>query len=59
MNNEPMLWIEVLNDGAIQLTFGDQVGIVSSHHLIHPKAEQLRQAWIVKHRPEFPPPSAQ
>lgn len=42
---EPALVLQMLPDGAIHLTFGDQTGTVSSHHLVHTKARQLRQAW--------------
>lgn len=42
---EPALVLQMLPDGAIHLTFGDQTGTVSSHHLVHTKAGQLRQAW--------------
>jgi hypothetical protein len=43
---EPALVLQLLPDGAYHLTFGDQSGTVSSHHLVHTKAEQLRQAWL-------------
>lgn len=43
---EPTLVLQMLPDGAIHLTFGDQTGTVSSHHLVQQKGRQLKAAWL-------------
>lgn len=43
---EPTLVLQMLSDGAIHLTFGDQTGTVSSHHLVQQKGRQLKAAWL-------------
>lgn len=43
---EPTLVLQMLPDGSIQLTCGDQVGTVSSHHLVQQKGRQLKAAWL-------------
>ena len=35
-----------LEDGCVRVTVGDQMGTVSSFHLVEPKANQLREAWL-------------
>lgn len=35
-----------LDDGCVQVKVGDQSGVVSSYHLVEPKANQLRTAWL-------------
>lgn len=35
-----------LEDGCVQVRVGDQTGVVSSFHLVEPKANQLRTAWL-------------
>lgn len=42
----PPLELLRLPDGAIRLSIGAITGTVSSDHLIEPKAEQLRSAWL-------------
>ena len=39
----------ILDDGCVEVRVGDQVGIVSSFHLVEPKANQLITAWLIKH----------
>lgn len=35
-----------LDDGCVQVKVGDQSGVVSSFHLVEPKVNQLRTAWL-------------
>ena len=35
--------IEVLEDGCVKITYYEQMGIVSSFHLIEPKLNQLKK----------------
>ena len=36
----------ILEDGRVSISVGNVVGIVSSMHLIEPKAHQLQKAWL-------------
>jgi hypothetical protein len=36
--------LENLSDGCVRVCIGDTCGTVSSHHLVEPKINQLRQA---------------
>ena len=36
----------ILEDGRVSISVGNIVGIVSSMHLIEPKAHQLQKAWL-------------
>ena len=45
----PTPQIETENDGMVRVTVGDQIGWVSSYHLVDPKVRQLRHAWLKKH----------
>jgi hypothetical protein len=38
-----------LEDGCVRVEVGDQSGVVSSFHLVEPKANQLKDAWIRAH----------
>ena len=38
----------ILDDGCIAISVGDFTGIVSSMHLIEPKAHQLQSAWLAR-----------
>ena len=38
----------VLEDGCICISVGDFTGVVSSMHLIEPKAHQLQSAWLAR-----------
>lgn len=42
----------VLDDGCVEVRVGDQVGTVSSFHLVEPKANQLITAWLKEHDPD-------
>lgn len=42
----PVVETENLEDGCVRVRVGDQVGTVSSHHLVEPKAHQLMVAWL-------------
>lgn len=42
----PAVELMQLPDGCTEVRVGDQVGIVSSCHLVEPKANQLREAWL-------------
>lgn len=42
----PAVETENLEDGCVRVRVGDQEGIVSSHHLVEPKAHQLMVAWL-------------
>lgn len=46
MMDIPAVETENLEDGCVRVTVGDQVGIVSSFHLVEPKAHQLMVAWL-------------
>lgn len=37
---------EILDDGCVRVCFKDCCGIVSSFHLVEPKLNQLRKAWL-------------
>jgi hypothetical protein len=39
----------ILEDGRVSVSVGNFTGIVSSMHLIQPKAHQLQKAWL-KHQ---------
>lgn len=39
---------QCLDDGCIRVCVGNQVGTVSSFHLVEPKVNQLRAAWLAK-----------
>lgn len=41
--------IEYLEDGSVQITVGDQIGWVSSAHLIETKVFQLGEVWKAEH----------
>lgn len=47
-NQYPSTETECLDDGCIRIRVGDQVGTVSSFHLVEPKVNQLRTAWLAK-----------
>jgi hypothetical protein len=36
----------ILEDGSVSISVGNITGIVSSMHLIAPKAHQLQKAWL-------------
>ena len=38
--------LENMEDGTVLVRVGDQVGWVSSHHLVPTKESQLVQAWV-------------
>ena len=42
----PAAETECLEDGCVRVQVGDQVGIVSSFHLVEPKVNQLVAAWL-------------
>tara|TARA_Y100000004_G_scaffold44514_1_gene48853 strand:+ start:303 stop:467 length:165 start_codon:yes stop_codon:yes gene_type:complete len=46
----PPAKLRTLDDGCIRIQVGDGpgafVGVVSSHHLVPPKVNQLQQYWI-------------
>lgn len=46
MTQTPASEFEALMDGSVRVRVGDQVGVVSSFHLVEPKANQLRKAWL-------------
>ena len=55
MNNDsgtpmPACKIRTLQDGSVRIQCGEPplayVGIVSSHHLVEPKINQLQQYWV-------------
>jgi len=35
-----------MEDGCVSVTVGNLTGVVSSAHLVEPKANQLRQRWL-------------
>ena len=39
---------KILDDGCIAISVGDFTGVVSSMHLIEPKAHQLQSAWLAR-----------
>jgi hypothetical protein len=43
ISNEP--------DGFVKITIGNVKGWVSSYHLIEPKVNQLKRAWLKSNRP--------
>lgn len=45
----PPVETAVLDDGCVEIRVGDQVGVVSSFHLVEPKANQLKVAWLKTH----------
>lgn len=45
----PIPQIESTNDDMVRVTVGDQIGWVSSYHLVDPKIKQLQRAWLLKH----------
>ena len=44
---------QCLDDGCIRVCVGNQVGTVSSFHLVEPKVNQLRAAWLAKRSAEL------
>ena len=44
----PEVVTTVLDDGCIAISVGDFTGVVSSMHLIEPKAHQLQSAWLAR-----------
>lgn len=46
MNELPPVETESLDDGCVQVKVGNQTGVVSSWHLVEPKANQLKAAWL-------------
>lgn len=42
----PSVETETLEDGCVRVRVGDQSGVVSSFHLVEPKANQLMAAWL-------------
>ena len=44
----PEVVTTVLDDGCIAISVGDFTGVVSSMHLIKPKAHQLQSAWLAR-----------
>ena len=44
----PEVVTTVLEDGCISISVGDFTGVVSSMHLIEPKAHQLQSAWLAR-----------
>lgn len=53
--NIPQIEIMNLADGCVEIRVGNQKGVVSSFHLIEPKANQLRAAWIKANTGAFIP----
>ena len=49
MAEPPTPQIESTNDDMVRVTVGDQIGWVSSYHLVDPKIKQLQRAWLLKH----------
>lgn len=47
MSDIPPTETETLDDGCVLVRVGDQTGIVSSFHLVEPKANQLIAAWLL------------
>ena len=45
MTSHPPLEVKTLDDGCFFVQIGDKTGVVSSFHLIEPKANQLIAAW--------------
>jgi hypothetical protein len=45
----PAVETECLECGGVRVRVGDQVGTVSSFHLVEPKANQLKAAWLLAH----------
>jgi hypothetical protein len=50
LSKVPETQIDTEPDSMVRITVGDQVGWVSSYHLIIPKENQLINAWLAKHR---------
>ena len=48
-SSPPTPQIETENEGMVRVTVGDQIGWVSSYHLVDPKIKQLQRAWLLKH----------
>jgi hypothetical protein len=46
MTELPPVETESLEDGCVRVKVGDQTGVVSSWHLVEPKANQLMAAWL-------------
>jgi len=40
---------QTLEDGCVCVIVGDITGVVSSFHLVEPKANQLRKVWLDRH----------
>lgn len=45
----PEVITHTLEDGCVSVIVGDITGVVSSFHLVEPKANQLRKIWIDRH----------
>lgn len=46
----PHAKLESEENGMVRVTVGDQVGWVSSYHLVDTKVSQLKHAWLKEHR---------
>lgn len=46
MEDFPEVLTETLDDGCVRVWVGDESGVVSSFHLVEPKANQLKKAWL-------------
>ena len=53
MTEIPTTITESLEDGSVLVRVGDQIGIVSSFHLVEPKANQLLTAWFLARSAEL------
>ena len=42
--------LETEPNGMVRIIVGDQIGWVSSYHLVDTKVRQLRHAWLKEHR---------
>lgn len=42
--------LESEENGMVRVTVGDQVGWVSSYHLVDTKVSQLKHAWLKEHK---------
>jgi len=46
MTEAPEVVTTFMEDGCVAITVGNLTGVVSSVHLVEPKANQLRQRWL-------------
>lgn len=46
----PHAKIETEENGMVRVTVGDQIGWVSSYHLVDTKVSQLKHAWLKEHK---------